>query len=115
MTKMTYRDCVLRTFRFEETDRPPVDLMESVVWPESNRWCEEKLGLTDQEAILDYFGVDFRWFWAEPQFPAGIDLTDSRYFIAPGGSYSDHIMERPLRDVRSGSEMLQKHKWRDPA
>ena len=111
---MTSRERVLRTFRFEETDRPPVDLMKSVVWPELRLWCEEKLGLTDKEEILDYFGVDFRWFWAAPQVPEGVNLTDRRYTMASGGSYSDHIMERPLRDVHTVSEMLQKHEWRDP-
>jgi|GEM_PF-2696536 hypothetical protein len=31
---LTHRERVLRAFRFEPTDRPPYDLMESSVWPE---------------------------------------------------------------------------------
>ena len=115
MSEMTSRERVLRTFRFEDTDRTPCDLMESVVWPELQKWCEETLGLTDQEAIFGYFGVDFRWFWAAPQVPEGVDLSDKKFSVNSQGSYSDHIIERPLRDVHTVSGMLQKHEWRDPA
>ena len=38
MKEQTSRERVLRTFRFEETDRAPFDLMESIVWPELQKW-----------------------------------------------------------------------------
>jgi len=115
MAEMTSRERVLRTFRFEETDRAAFDVMESAIWPEFGQWCAEKLGLTEGEAILDRFGVDFRWVWVMAQAPQGVDFTDQKYAMPWTASYSDHILERPLKNVRTVSEMLRKHEWMDPA
>ncbi len=114
MSELTSRDRVLRTFRFEETDRAPFDLMEAIVWPGLQDWCRAQLGLGDKDAILDHFDVDFRWFWPEVKPPAGIDLLDPRYFMPYTGSFSDHTQPRPLKDVQTIEEMLEKHAWADP-
>jgi uroporphyrinogen decarboxylase len=111
MAEMTSRERVLRTFRFEETDRAPFDLMESIVWPGLQQWCAQNLGLANPEAVLSHFGCDFRWFWPWPKAPEGVDLNDTKYTMPFSGTYSDHAQARPLADVHSVDEMLRRHAW----
>jgi uroporphyrinogen decarboxylase len=114
MAQMTSRERVLRTFEFEETDRAPFDLMESIVWPELQQWFAEHLSLQDAEAVFDHFGVDFRWLWAELKPPAAIDPNDPKYLLPYTGNYSDNTDRRPLADVATVGEMLEKHAWLEP-
>ncbi len=58
---MNSRERVLKTFRFEKTDRPPCDLMEGTVWPELLAYFRRRRGLEDKFDILDFLGLDFRW------------------------------------------------------
>lgn len=112
MPEMTSRERVLRTFRFEKTDRAPFDLMESVVWDELQDWFTREMGLANKDQVLDHFGVDFRWFWAAPEAPDGVNLKSEEYLMTSvPGSWSDHVVERPLKDVRSVSGLAEKHKW----
>ena len=114
MAEMTSRERVLRTLRFEETDRAPFDLMESIIWPELQEWCGTNLGLSDADAVREHFGVDFRWFWPMPAPPAGIDFNDPKYSMPYTGTYSDHTQARPLADVDTVEEMLRRHAWGEP-
>lgn len=59
--KMTHRERVLKTFRFEETDRPPYDLMEAATWESVERYFRDAHGLENGEAIQDFLDTDFRW------------------------------------------------------
>lgn len=58
---MKSRERVLKTFRFQKTDRPPIDLMEGLVWPELLEYFNEKYGFETQEQVLDFLETDFRW------------------------------------------------------
>ena len=58
---MTHRQRVLKTLRFEPTDRPPCDLMEATVWPELMDYFTAERGIADNEALYDHLDVDFRW------------------------------------------------------
>jgi len=51
---MRGRERILRTFRFEQTDRPGVDLMEGHVWKELMDWFRAE-GM-DPESIARDFG-----------------------------------------------------------
>ena len=115
MAEMTSRERVLRTFRFEKTDRAPFDLMESIIWDELQDWFTEEMGLASKDEVLDHFDVDFRWFWAAPIAPDGFNLTSEEYLMTSApGSWSDHLVKRPLKDVHSVSELMDKHKWIAP-
>lgn len=114
VSNLTSRERVLRTFRFQETDRAPFDLMESIVWPGLQQYCIQNLGLVDKDAILNHFDIDFRWFWPQPKPPEGVNIFDPKYFVASSGSYSDHTIARPLAKVSTIGELLEKHAWADP-
>lgn len=114
MTESTSRERVLRTFRFQETDRTPYDLMESFVWTELQQWCAANLGLHDKESVWNHFGLDFRWFWPSFDPPKGFDIEDPRHTLPGTTSYSDHASLRPLAGVHSIEELLREHEWMDP-
>ena len=61
MRSMTHRERVLRTFRFEPTDRVPYDLMESAIWAEPMDYFSRTHGLGDPAAVRDFLDTDFRW------------------------------------------------------
>lgn len=52
---MTSRDRVLMTFRFEPTDRVPLDLMEGYVSRELVELWAGRLGLQDEASVCRYF------------------------------------------------------------
>ncbi len=58
---MTHRERVLRTFRFEETDRIAYDLMEGDVWSELLSYFREQHGLQSPTQVWDFLDVDCRW------------------------------------------------------
>jgi hypothetical protein len=66
---MTGRERILRTFRFQPTDRPGVDLMEGHVWKELMDWFRSTRGFPDQDAVIEHLDPDSRWTglqWAGP-------------------------------------------------
>jgi len=114
MSTLTARERVRRTLQFQETDRAPCDLMESIVWPELQEWFAIHKGLSDPDDVRDFLDLDFRWFWPNPEPPDTIDFNDPMYSLPYTGDYSDRSVERPLREVRTVDEMLKKHAWPDP-
>ena len=56
---MTHRDRVLKTFRFEPTDRLPCDLSESKVWPELMDYFRQEHCLADEESVRGLLDLDF--------------------------------------------------------
>jgi len=111
MSGMTSRERVRRTFRFEATDRVPFDFMESIIWPELMDYFRQQMGLPDPPAVYDHFDTDFRWFFAAYTGPAS---QPNEGEALPGGTYSDHVVERPLRDAATVAD-LERHRWPDPS
>jgi uroporphyrinogen decarboxylase len=109
---MTHRERVLRTFRFEQTDRPALDLMEQQVWPELLEYFRARHGLTDAEQILAFLDTDFRWAWMQylgpPQPPPAEGLPPGW-----GGTYSDALYERRLARAETVAE-VEAEPWPDP-
>jgi len=58
---MQKRERLLKTFRFEPTDRPPLDIMENNIWNSLFRDFSNKYGLQTTEEILDFVDCDTRW------------------------------------------------------
>jgi uroporphyrinogen decarboxylase len=109
---MTSRERVLRTFRFQETDRVPLDFLDGVVWPAAFLFFAARMGLKDLPAVWEHFDTDLRWFRAAYSGPA---------LGTPGAAplihvtYSDSMFERPLRDATTAEEALARYPWPDPA
>jgi len=103
MDKMTSMERVKRTFAFEQTDRPPIDLMENNVWPSLRQYFTDKHGLKEDEEILRHLHSDFRWVLTGPPEKMG-----SHEFDADGtdetGSYTDDV-ERPLTNANSVADV----------
>ena len=60
MDSMTSIERAKKTFAFEQTDRPPIDLMENNVWPALREYFTDKHGLAQDEEILKFLHSDFR-------------------------------------------------------
>lgn len=58
---MTSRERVLAAFRFEPTDRFPLDIMENNIWPTLFNYFHNTYGLNSDEEILTHLGCDTRW------------------------------------------------------
>jgi hypothetical protein len=67
---MNSRERVLKTFRFESTDRVPFDLMEGCVWPELLDYFRERHNLQDVASVIDHVDPDFRWSFLEYTGPS---------------------------------------------
>lgn len=107
---MTHRERVLRTFRFEDTDRAPYDLMEGVVWPELADHFRAAHGLEDPGSVLDFLDTDFRWTFMErvpdanrPAAPRSTDADDI---------HSWEVARGPLADAKTVAE-VDAHTWSD--
>jgi uroporphyrinogen decarboxylase len=110
---MTHRERVLRTFRFEETDRTPYDLMEGVVWAELLDYFRATQGCVEVSDVLDYLDTDCRWLWivdtaAPAQQPQPAPRASSET------TFSRHVAAGPLADAYTVSE-IEAHAWPDPA
>lgn len=108
--RMTSRDRVLRTFRFETTDRVPLDVMEGYVSPELVALCAGRLGLQDEESVRRHFGIDLRWFYVPYVGPEGRQFSQGHML----GTYSDNVTDRPLRGARTIAD-LDRYPWPDPS
>ncbi|NQT93260.1 MAG: hypothetical protein HQ559_10900 [Lentisphaerae bacterium] len=58
---MTSRDRVLKTFRFEPTDRPACDLMEGIAWDELDTYLRDTHQIDNYHDMLAFLGTDCRW------------------------------------------------------
>jgi len=76
---MTGRARILATFRFQETDRPGVDLMEGHVWAALMEFFSHRFGFTDTEQVVEFLDPDSRWVgleWAGPPAPEGTPAAE---------------------------------------
>jgi len=103
------RDRVLRTMRFEETDRVPYDLMEGAVWPELLEYFCERYGHQEAAQVLDYLDTDLRWIGMRYEGPERPSIVAT----GPEG-YTKAVSQGPLADAAT-VEDLSRHDWPDPA
>ncbi len=100
---MTHRERVLRTLRFEETDRLAYDLSESAVWPELQGYFRETHGLETPAEIWDFLGVDCRWVIQALQPP------ETPPVLAPAAQaptvYSKLVADGPLAEAAGLAEI----------
>ena len=122
-TPMTHRQRVLKTFRFEQTDRAPCDLMEGVLWGELSGWFKWKHGLGDDEQIHDFLDTDCRWMWptyAGPHSDAAeeADQTEAEPVEQPPverhALFSNSYARGPLTDATTVAE-VEAHDFGDPS
>ena len=110
---MTHRERVLKTFRFEATDRLPYDLMEGSVWPELMAYFRDERGLAEPADVLGFLDTDLRWVGMEYRPPGpGPDLSG----IASGSdtTHTKEVSRGPLANARTLSE-VEAYAWPDPA
>jgi len=107
---MTHRQRVLRMFRFEQTDRPACDLMEAVVWPEFQTYCQQTHGLDDSQAVIDWLDPDFRWIAMRHVGPEGSGGGDGDQ-DAP---QSRAVVDGPLAGAETVAE-VEAFDFGDPA
>jgi len=114
---MLPRERVLRTFRFEQIDRIPFDLMEGAVWPELQTFFKMNYGLEDREQVIEFLDPDFRWIYPaylgpEVPLPEGGSSVDS---VPEASSISTkQVAQGPLAGARTVAEVLQAGLWPDP-
>jgi uroporphyrinogen decarboxylase len=112
---MNSRERVLRTFRYEPTDRVACDFMEGAIWPHMMEHFRTAHQLADIPAVLEHFDVDFRWYSPTYSGPkVGKDpgeMTWDDYLMLC--TYSDHVTKRELADARTVAD-LEKHAWPNP-
>ena len=110
---MKPRERVLRTFRFEATDRVPFDLMEGNVWPELQDHFRRRHGLETSEEVQDFLGTDFRWVGYNYQGPAEEPVQDEGA-AANHEVYSLQVAVGPLAEAETIAE-VEAWDWPDPA
>ncbi|MBT7122586.1 MAG: hypothetical protein HN948_06190 [Clostridia bacterium] len=102
---MTSRQRTTKTFSFEQTDRPPIDLMESNVWPALRSYFYNKYDFSNDEQILTHMHADFRWLYT-----GSPEKMNKHEFDADGadeaGSYTDDV-ERPLTNAHSAGDVIK--------
>ena len=105
MDTMTSKERATKTFSFEQTDRPPIDLMESNIWPTLRSYFDDKYGFGEDEQILTHLHADFRWLYTGPP-----EKMNKHEFDADGadeaGSYTDDV-ERALSDAHSVNDVIK--------
>ena len=110
---MTPRDRVLKTFRFEQTDRLACDLMEGTTWPVLMDYFRETRGLETVAEIQDHLGADLRWTSVR-----NLDAEEARGNEEPGAAVdlkqSVSVAHGPLADAETVAD-VEAHAWPDPA
>ncbi len=99
MEKMTHRERALKTFAFEQTDRPAFDLMENAVWPELAEFFSKEYNLNTTDEILDFLDSDFRWAFA---------LPEDEDKVVERETFADDLGDRFLGDVESVADLDKK-------
>jgi uroporphyrinogen decarboxylase len=108
---MNSRQRALKTLRFEDTDRPPYDLMEGCVWTELLDYFRENHSLTTPEQVLQFLNPDFRWAFLKvkdplPAAPAGPPPLET-------GTSKD-VAAGPLAEANSVRD-IDAYAWPDPS
>ncbi len=113
---MTHRERVLRTFRFEDTDRTPYDLMEGTVWPELMEYFSTKYGHQESDEVLDFLDTDFRWAFMRCVEPEGSPspASEESGMGDENRKFSKEVAKGPLADANSIAD-VEAHDWHDPA
>ena len=107
---MTHRERVLKTFRFEHTDRVPYDLMEGFVWPDLMAHFQSKYGLENNTQVWNFLDTDFRWVhmrYVKPPPNLQAPPQDRE-------AYTRAVMNGPLENARTTAD-VDAHKLPDPA
>lgn len=97
--KMTHRERVLKTFGFEQTDRPAFDLMESAIWPSLGEFFSKEYQLNTTEEVMDFLDSDFRWSLTWPKTEEA-DGKEKKFTV--------EVEEGYLSDVDSVAELDRK-------
>jgi len=115
---VTRRERVLKTLRFEQTDRVPCDMMEGIIWGELMEYFAREHNLETDHQVLDFLDTDLRWAWIlynspEPQ-SAPADPPEVKH-----ETYSWAIARGPLADARTVEEVephaeLDQSCWQPP-
>jgi len=100
MKTMTHRERALKTFAFEPTDRPALDLMENCVWSELGDFFAKEYNLNTTEEILDFLDSDFRWSVTWPKKQSEEEEEERKYSV--------ELEEGYLADVDSVAELDKK-------
>jgi len=110
---MTPRERVLKTFRFEKTDRPAYDLMEGTTWPKLREWFGEHRDIETTAEIQDHLGADLRWIAVR-----NLDAEQRSATEAPAAAadrtYTFSVAHGPLADAETVAD-VEAHHWPDPA
>jgi len=101
---MTPRERVLKTFRFEQTDRVPYDLMEGSTWPELMEYFGKKHNIETDDELFNFLGTDFRWvcmsYEGPKPDPAATDAPDSKE-----ETYSWAVARGPMAEAATVDEV----------
>ena len=92
---MTHRERVLKTLRFEKTDRAPYDLMEGIVWPEFFDYLKSTFGVESTDRVCDFLDTDIRWV---PAVYSGPQYELPAYAL-------DNPTDAPLRNAHTVAEV----------
>jgi len=114
---MTHRERVLRTFRFEDTDRVPCDLMEGTVWEPVSRFFRDHHGVEDPLLIQDRLDTDLRWNTVRYGPPPEARLEPDAEPAPPAAEeppiYSQAFAHGPLGDATTVAEVENCGRWGD--
>ena len=113
---MTPRERVLKTFRFEQTDRPPCDLMEQCCWDELSEYFRTQHGLETSDEIMDFLDPDFRWMGVQYVGPSAEqsepeETEPELKEEAKDPTYSLAVSRGPLADAATVAEVEAGHTW----
>jgi uroporphyrinogen decarboxylase len=109
---MTHRERVLKTFRFEQTDRTAYDLMEGTVWPELLAHFRDRYSLHGAAEVLEFVDTDLRWTGMVEHPPSG---EHSAQQSAPSdAALTKQVTRGPLAGAQTVAE-VESHDWPDPA
>ena len=101
---MTSRERVLAAFRFEPTDRFPLDIMENNIWPTLMRYFQQHYGFTSKEEVLNHLGCDTRWLVFGPRGKK-INTVDDN--LRADATFSS-VVARPLDGVETVEEVQER-------
>ncbi len=107
---VTPRERVLKTFRFQETDRVAFDLMEGSVWPELLEYFRANHGLEDAGRVLSFLDTDFRWVG---MLNKGPDQSYGAWRERPD-IYTKYVGQGRLTKARTVAD-IESSDWPDPA
>lgn len=100
---MEKRERLIRTFNFEPTDRPPLDIMENNIWKTLFSEFSQKYGFKTQDDILDHLDCDTRWLFAGKPEELKLLGTDADAIDVAGNFGGDQ--RRLLEDVETPEEV----------